>query len=231
MRTRGLGIGAALAGAFVWIGVPAAWAVAAWALGPYLQELSLLLIPLALVGMAISFVVAGRLLLPSPTRRRLTSTRRRRLEQPARQPRPELPLRVHALAGLLLAGMILVAVAMVTALPLGFIWIASQLSSRTSPGTLPYLLIAAGTAVGAALGIRLLALLQRLHCEITGRPQSSQRTGWLRSLSDTDWVREPGVVVEWIVVIAVLVATVLLVVWLFVLADPMKLVPLQLQPP
>jgi hypothetical protein len=231
MRTRRHGTGAAIVSAVVWMAVPAAWAVAAWALGPYLKELSLLVIPLALLGMAISFAVAGRLLLPSPVRLRRTTTRRRRLEPPARPARPELPLRVHALAGLLLAAMVLVAVAMVTVLPLACIWIASQLSSRTSPGTWPYLLIAAGTGAGAALGIRLLALLQRLHCEITGRPQSSRRSGWLRSLSDTDWVREPGAVVEWIVVVAVLVATVLLVVWLLVLADPMKLVPLQLQPP
>src|SRR5207237_1604301 len=141
-------------------------------LGPHLQALSLLLIPLALLGMAVSFVVAGRYLLrraarrgvieaTPPVRWRLTSMRRRRLELPERPPRPQLPLRVHALAGLLLAGMVLVAVGMVTALPLGFIWIASQLSSRTSPSTLPYLLIAAGTAAGAALGIRLLAALQR----------------------------------------------------------------------
>jgi hypothetical protein len=142
----------------------------------------------------------------------------------------ELPLRIHVLAGLVFAGMILVAVGIVTALPLGCIWVASQVSPTTAPGTWPYLLIAVGTIVGAALGLRLLAALHGWHCALTARQTNSRRaTPWLRSLSDTDWIREPGALVEWVVVATVVVAVLLLAIWLVAFADPSKLVPQELQ--
>jgi hypothetical protein len=216
--------------------------LAAWALGPYVPGLSLVLIPSALLGMTVSTYAAGRYLVqravrngvieaPGAIRWQTIRPTRRRLELLTTPAPAGLPLHIHVLAGLLFASMILVAVGIVTALPLGFIWLASQVSPTTAPGTWPYLLIAVGTAVGAALGLRLLAALHSWHCSLTGRQTDARRaTPWLRSLSDTDWIREPGALVEWVVVVTVVVTVLLLAIWLLAFADPSKLVPQELQP-
>ena len=228
--------------ALVLIVIPSLWVLAAWTVGPYLGKLSLLLIPVTLLGMSLSMLVTGRWLLrravrrglaepPPPIQWQLARRSRRRLEPVAAPAPAQLPLRTHAAAGLLLAAMVLVAVGMITVLPLGWIWLASQVSSTSAPSIWPYVLVAVGIAASAVLGVRLLAALQRWHGALTGRAKASARpTAWLRSLGDTDWFREPAALVELLVVAIVVAATVLLIVWFFVFADPTRLVPQELQP-
>jgi MFS family permease len=176
-------------------------------------------------------VAKGLVEAPAPVRWGTTRPSRRQLEvvRPARD--TELPLRNHILAGVVFATMILVGVGIVTAVPLAFVWVASQLSATTAPGTRPYLIVAIGTALGAAVGLRLLATLHGWHSELTGWRNSARRpASWNRSVGDTEWVREPGAVVEWIVVFIVLAAAAALLLWIFAFADPAKLVPQELQP-
>ena len=215
--------------------------VGAWMLGPHIPHLTLLLIPAALLGMGTSMFLAGRGLVrcaasrglvdpPRPVRWQVARPARRRLEVAARPHRPLSP-RGHAVAGLILVGMILVAVGLLTLMPVAVIWFASQLSSTATPGTLPYLLIAVGIALGALLGAHLLAALQSWHAKISGIEVESRRpTAWLRSLSDTDWERDPGAVVEWLMVATVVVALVSFAVWLLAFADLSRMVPQELQP-
>jgi hypothetical protein len=168
---------------------------------------------------------------PAPIRWETTRPSRRQLEVVRPERTTELPLRNHILAGVVFASMILVAVGIVTAVPVAFIWVASQLSATTAPGTRPYLLIAIGTALGAAVGLRLLSWMHLWHSQLTGWRNSQRRPdAWNRSVTDTEWVREPGAVVEWIVVFIVLAAAIALFVWIFAFADPAKLVPQELQP-
>jgi hypothetical protein len=210
-------------------------------LGPHIPDLTLLLIPAALLGMGTSMFLAGRHLVrraasrglveaPRSVRWRLARPARRRLEVAARPHRPR-SLRDHALAGLILVSMILVAVGLLTLMPVAVIWFASQLSSTTAPGTFPYLLVAVGIGLGALIGARLLAGLQSWHAKISGIEVGPRRpTAWLRSLSDTDWERDPGAVVEWLMVATIIVALVSFAVWLLAFADLSRMVPQELQP-
>ena len=49
-------------------------------------------------------------------------------------------------------------------------------------------------------------------------------------LPDTDWERDPGAVVEWLMVATVVVALVSFAVWLLAFADLSRMVPQELQP-
>ena len=81
------------------------------------------------------------------------------------------------------------------------------------------------------MSLRLLTVLHRWHSALTGwRASARQPAPWLRSEGDTDWVRDPGAVVEWVVVVIVLLAVLSLIVWVFAFGDPSKLVPQELQP-
>lgn len=233
----------ALANVVLWIGLPSLWLLGAWAIGPLVPgAFSLLLIPVALAGMSVSMVLFGSYLMrvaakwglaESPRLVRRGSMRRTRRQLEVRRPAESRPLspRDRVLVTLLSAAMVVIAVGLITAVPLGMIWIASQLSSTSSPGIFPYFVVAAGIALGALIALRLLAVLHRWHSAITGRLASSRRqtTGWLKSLGDSEWERDSGALVERVVVITVLLGVVAFVIWLVLFVDPSQLVP-QLQP-
>src|SRR4051794_22202569 len=76
--------------ALVWVVIPSSWLLAAWTVGPYVGGLSLLLIPLTLLGMSVSMFATGRYLLRRAVRRGLVEPPPRIQWQAARRPRRRL---------------------------------------------------------------------------------------------------------------------------------------------
>jgi hypothetical protein len=67
--------------------------------------------------------------------------------------------------------------------PLGLIYIASQLASSSNPTAGPYVLVLVGLPVGMALVGKCLGILDRAHARLTGRVDTTRRPAtWMRSM-------------------------------------------------
>jgi hypothetical protein len=243
-----------LAAFFLICGVvlPGAWIVGAWAVGPKLNNAEMpFLTPglflLMLVAMPVSIFLVGRGLLRVEARLaaragitdRLIRARRLRLADvrppvPVLEsdPLPPLPVSRRVTAGGLVALMFFGTLGLWLAAPLGSIWVASQMSSTSTPRMWPYLLIAVAIAVAMTLGVRLLARLQPLYtrvCCIVDSDGRQRRAAWLKSLTDERGIRRADRGLEVAMVAAVIVAWILLALWFFLLADPKSLLPPQFQ--
>lgn len=114
--------------------------------------------------------------------------------------------------------MVLLALAIWTVIPLGWLWIGSQISHSQgdSPGQAsfaPYLVVGAGIIVSVVIDAILLGRLARRHERLSGRrPTVHRQRAWLRSLSgDRSRQISAGPTVENVMVISVLLA---LVAWM-----------------
>jgi hypothetical protein len=99
--------------------------------------------------------------------------------------------------------------------PLGWLWLVSQLADH-------YPTVYAGALFGCpitmiALGL-LLARLNALHLRITGGYGARGRTAWLKSLSGERTIRAQRSVLDTSMVVSVVIAMLVLVVWYFFFA-------------
>ncbi len=123
-----------------------------------------------------------------------------------------------AAAGVFLA-MLLAALSLWTAIPLGWIYIGSKIATSQSPSEGPYMVVAIGIVASIAIVAWLIARLNRLYMRITGTNRvGPMRPSWLKSMRDT--APEPGAttVVEAVLIGSVGLAALVFAVWFFVLA-------------
>jgi hypothetical protein len=99
--------------------------------------------------------------------------------------------------------------------PLGLIYLASQVAGSSRPSAGPYLLVLIGLPVGMALVGKCLGTLDRLHGRLTGRHEDRRRATWLRSLRGARPERRGGGVLDQVMLVSVSLALAAFAVWFF----------------
>ena len=112
--------------------------------------------------------------------------------------------------------MAVLSVVMWIGVPLGLIYVASQLADSSNPSAGPYVLVLVGLPIGMAIVGKCLGILDRMHGRLTGRidPQRRRAT-WLRSMRGERTTTHRGGVLDVVMMISVGVAVVAFVVWFF----------------
>lgn len=122
-------------------------------------------------------------------------------------------------ASLVFVVMLLAALAVWTAIPLSWVYIASKLSHTQFPSEGPYLVVAVGIIVTVLLDAWLISRLNALYMRITGSNRvASMRPAWLKSMRDSTDPPSDTTVVEAVLMGSVLLAALAFTFWFFVLA-------------
>jgi len=115
--------------------------------------------------------------------------------------------------------MLLAALSLWTAVPLGWIYIGSKVSHTQFPSQGPYFVVAVGIIVSVLLVAWLIGRLNRLYEQVTGTNRlAPMRPAWLKSLRDTAPQAGTTTVVEAVLMGSVLLAALCLTFWFFLLA-------------
>lgn len=125
--------------------------------------------------------------------------------------------RLHA--GLLLALMAIGGFSLWTVVPLGWIWIASQLTNTQQPHFSSYMLVLFGIIASIFVIAKGLAALNRRYLRVTGTGEDGTRIPmpWMRSMRDEQRVIR-ATALDIVLVSSALVAILCMVVWFFVIA-------------
>ena len=102
--------------------------------------------------------------------------------------------------------------------PLGLVYVASQLAGSSRPSAGPYVLVLIGLPVGMALIGTGLGYLDRLHGRVTGRHEQRYRAPWQRSLRGERAPARHAGVLDRVMVVSVALALVAFAVWFFAFA-------------
>jgi hypothetical protein len=116
---------------------------------------------------------------------------------------------------MLVALMALGSVLMWIGVPLGLIYLASQLADTPNPSMGPYLLVLIGLPVGMAVIGKGLGALNRAHIRVTGAEVDAYRPGWTRSMRAERKTDRRGGVLDRVMIISVALAGVAFAVWFF----------------
>lgn len=128
------------------------------------------------------------------------------------------PVRALA-AAVVFVAMLIAALALWTAIPLGWIYIGSKLSETQFPSQGPYAVVAIGILVTIVLDAWLIGRLNDLYVRVTGTNRlTPMRPTWLKSMRDTAAPVGTTTVVEAVMIGSVLLAGAVLVAWFFLLA-------------
>jgi len=105
-------------------------------------------------------------------------------------------------------------------IPIGWLWIGSQVQAETqSPGFTPYILVLAGIVVSIAVMAKLLAILNRTYKRVAGDDAVVRvRMPWHRSMRGEDDSRPPRSVLDVVMVISVSIAVLIFATWFFLFA-------------
>jgi hypothetical protein len=100
--------------------------------------------------------------------------------------------------------------------PLGLIYLASQLADSPKPSMGPYLVVIIGLPLGMMIVGKALGALDRYHGRLTGLDDGApQQAAWMKSMrGDRDRKRRRSVL-DGVMVISVGVALVLAAIWFF----------------
>ena len=118
-------------------------------------------------------------------------------------------------AFLLVALMALGSVLMWIGVPLGLIYLASQISDSSRPSVGPYLLVLIGLPIGMAVIGKGLGALNRAHIRVTGTEVDAYRPGWTRSMRGERQVERRGGILDRVMIISVVVAGIAFAIWFF----------------
>ncbi len=122
-------------------------------------------------------------------------------------------------ASAVFVAMLVTALALWTAIPLGWIWIGSKVSQTQFPSEGPYAVVAIGIIVTVVIDAWLIGLLNALYVRITGTNRlAPMRPSWLKSMRDTGTAAGTTTVVEAVLMGSVLLAGLVFVAWFFLLA-------------
>jgi hypothetical protein len=107
-----------------------------------------------------------------------------------------------------------------TAIPFGWIWIGSMISSSQQPSGGPYMVVFFGIVCSILVMAWVLSRLNRLYVRITGSTQWSGRylPAWRKSLSDEREGPHGVNVLEAVILASVLLAGAAMAVWFFIAA-------------
>jgi hypothetical protein len=115
--------------------------------------------------------------------------------------------------------MLLAALALWTAIPVGWIWIGSKVATTQFPAEGPYAVVAAGILVSIVVDAWLIGRLNALYVRVTGTNRlAPMRPSWLKSMRDTGGDPGTTTVVEAVLMGSVLLAGFVFVAWFFLLA-------------
>lgn len=122
-------------------------------------------------------------------------------------------------ASFLFVVMLIAALALWTAIPLGWVYIGSKVSDTQFPSQGPYAIVAVGILVSIVLDAWLIGRLNDLYVRTTGTNRlTPMRPAWLRSMRDSSAPVGSTTVVEAVLMGSVLVAAAAFVAWFFLLA-------------
>ncbi len=122
-------------------------------------------------------------------------------------------------ASAIFVAMLLAALALWTAIPVGWIWIGSQVASTQFPAEGPYAIVAVGIVLTILFDAWLIGRLNALYVHVTGTNRlAPMRPNWLKSMRDTDGAPGTTSVVEAVVMGSVLLACAVFAAWFFLLA-------------
>jgi hypothetical protein len=115
--------------------------------------------------------------------------------------------------------MLLAALALWTAIPVGWIWIGSKVARTQFPAEGPYAVVAAGIVLTILVDAWLIGRLNALYVHVTGTNRlAPMRPSWLKSVRDTGGASSSTTVVEAVMMGSVLLACAVFVAWFFLLA-------------
>jgi len=115
--------------------------------------------------------------------------------------------------------MLLTALALWTAIPVGWLWIGSKVASTQFPAAGPYAVVAIGIILTVVLDAWLIGRLNALYMRITGTNRlAPMRPSWLKSMRDSGGAAGTTTVVEAVMMGSVLLAGAVFISWFFVLA-------------
>ncbi len=136
----------------------------------------------------------------------------------ATHPRGTSPVRGLAASAIFVV-MLFAALALWTAIPLGWVWIGSKVATSQFPAEGPYAVVAVGIVVTILLDAWLIGRLNGLYVRITGTNRlTPMRPNWLKSMRDTGSAGNSTTVVEAVMMGSVLLAGFVFVAWFFLLA-------------
>jgi hypothetical protein len=122
-------------------------------------------------------------------------------------------------ASLIFVAMLLAALSIWTAIPLGWIYIGSKVSHTQFPSGGPYFVVAAGILVTVLAVAWLIGRLNSLYVQVTGTNRlTPMRPTWLKSMRDTSPRADSTTVVEAVLMSSVILAVVVMTCWFFLLA-------------
>jgi hypothetical protein len=115
--------------------------------------------------------------------------------------------------------MLFTALALWTAIPVGWLWIGSQVATTQFPAEGPYAVVGIGIIATIVVDAWLIGRLNALYMQITGTNKlAPMRPAWLKSMRDSGGMQGTTTVVEAVMMGSVLLAGVVFVGWFFVLA-------------
>ena len=131
----------------------------------------------------------------------------------------ESPVQPVARAALI-ALMAVLSVTLWLGIPIGWLWIGSQLQQGSqATGFGPYVVVLAGTIASIVVVAKLLAALNRTYGRLAGvNPTVRVRMPWHRSMRGEDDSRHERSVLDVVMVTSVSAATLALTVWFFFFA-------------
>ena len=115
----------------------------------------------------------------------------------------------------LIVVMALGSVAMWIALPVGLVYLASQLTDSTQPSMGPYLLILFGLPAGMALIGKGLGRLDRMYAAAGGEVPQRYRPGWTRSMRAGRDEGRKWSVLDRVMIVSVMLCCLAGAVWFF----------------
>jgi hypothetical protein len=119
----------------------------------------------------------------------------------------------------LIAVMAVGSVVMWIGVPVGLIYLASQLADSPKPSMGPYLLIIIGLPVGMTIVGKLLGAIDRYHGRMTGLDDGKpQQAAWMKSMRGERERKRRRSVLDSVMIISVGVALVLFGIWFFAFA-------------
>jgi hypothetical protein len=122
-------------------------------------------------------------------------------------------------ATVLVCVMVLAALSMWTVIPLGWVWIASQISKGQAPSGGPYMVVLFGVVTSILIVSWILGRLNRAYVHLTGeRTVGPIRPRWLKSMRDSEAPRANPTVLEAVIVTSVLLAILSMTIWFFIAA-------------
>lgn len=130
------------------------------------------------------------------------------------------PHPARALAGsVVFVVMLIAALALWTAIPLGWIYIGSKVSHTQFPSEGPYFVVAIGILLTVVLDAWLIGRLNALYVRLTGTNRlAPMRPSWLKSVRDSSAPMGSTTVVEAVLIASVLLAGLAFTAWFFILA-------------